>query len=84
MQDVCTGAQCIPTTTEYVTLNLLNSVDNYLVTKECGLDLSNCSSCKREPHYIKLFADTPHEQVVDTGRCGGQCSPDGEVMGDVV
>lgn len=82
MQDYCPGARCISTTFEYVTLNLLNTVDNYLVINECGLDLSKCSGCTREAHFIKLFAGTPHEQVVDTGRCGGQCSQQGEAMED--
>ena len=61
-----------------MTFNLLNVVKNYLVIKECGLDLSQCSSCKREQNFVRFFAGTPNEQVVDTGRCGGQCSQQGE------
>ena len=78
-QTFCPGAPCVATTTEYVTFNLQNEdAMNYMVIRECGLDLSECSGCKREPHFVIFFPGTPHEQVVDTGRCGGQCSQQGD------
>lgn len=67
------------TTTDYVTLNLLNEdAVNYMVIRECGLDLSECRSCKRETNFVRFFTGTPHEQVVDMGRCGGRCSQQGD------
>lgn len=78
----CPDAHCVNTTTDYVTLNLLGSLQNYWVIAECGLSVSQCRGCQREHKFLRFFAGTPHEQVVDTGRCGGQCSQTGDHVGN--
>ena len=64
-----------------MTLNQLSGVKNYWVYTECGLSVSQCSDCQREHKFLRFFAGTPHEQVVDTGSCEGQCSQPGDHAG---